>query len=237
MVNLIPMARAVWALMAGGNGVGCPESGRQSGRRASLESSAEEPGGIARCSCRDAAMSVRSMLIPLTWKFISTLASGQRQCSNENTGAVEVQLDSTGKPIDWEPTSIVTLHRNCPLFLPIFTFPLLPSPAFYRPIRGLHVLGRMPTPMPVSAPILPVAVASSKDLRATHHLASGALSGLTSAIILQPLDLLKTRLQQSYEGESRKRWVHTDLSRISEWSGDYSHRVGARGTSALSKPS
>ncbi|GFZ50798.1 hypothetical protein JCM24511_08556 [Saitozyma sp. JCM 24511] len=63
----------------------------------------------------------------------------------------------------------------------------------------------MPTPMPVSAPILPVAVASSKDLRATHHLASGALSGLTSAIILQPLDLLKTRLQQSYEGESRKR--------------------------------
>lgn len=35
-------------------------------------------------------------------------------------------------------------------------------------------------------------------LKATHHLSSGALSGFTSAVILQPLDLLKTRLQQSY---------------------------------------
>ncbi|RSH82282.1 hypothetical protein EHS25_005992 [Saitozyma podzolica] len=65
----------------------------------------------------------------------------------------------------------------------------------------------MPTSTPVSGPTRPVAVTSNKDLRATHHLASGALSGLTSAIILQPLDLLKTRLQQSYEGESRKRNV------------------------------
>jgi solute carrier family 25 protein 38 len=31
---------------------------------------------------------------------------------------------------------------------------------------------------------------------AAHHLSAGALSGFTSAIILQPLDLLKTRLQQ-----------------------------------------
>lgn len=33
--------------------------------------------------------------------------------------------------------------------------------------------------------------------RAVHHLSAGALSGFTSAIILQPLDLLKTRLQQA----------------------------------------
>jgi solute carrier family 25 protein 38 len=43
------------------------------------------------------------------------------------------------------------------------------------------------------------------DLKAAHHLSSGALSGLSSAVILQPLDLLKTRLQQGYEGEAHKR--------------------------------
>ena len=41
---------------------------------------------------------------------------------------------------------------------------------------------------------------TAHDLKAAHHLASGALSGFTSAICLQPLDLLKTRLQQSYDG-------------------------------------
>lgn len=35
--------------------------------------------------------------------------------------------------------------------------------------------------------------------KAAHHLLSGALSGLTSAVCLQPLDLLKTRLQQGYD--------------------------------------
>lgn len=39
---------------------------------------------------------------------------------------------------------------------------------------------------------------SKKSLKAAHHLTSGALSGLTSAVCLQPLDLLKTRLQQGY---------------------------------------
>ncbi|WRT68584.1 uncharacterized protein IL334_005562 [Kwoniella shivajii] len=37
---------------------------------------------------------------------------------------------------------------------------------------------------------------TKSGLKAYHHLASGALSGLSSAIVLQPLDLLKTRLQQ-----------------------------------------
>lgn len=41
-------------------------------------------------------------------------------------------------------------------------------------------------------------------LKARHHLMSGALSGLTSAVCLQPLDLLKTRLQQG-----GKKWVRT----------------------------
>ncbi|WVQ79740.1 hypothetical protein IAT38_001840 [Cryptococcus sp. DSM 104549] len=44
----------------------------------------------------------------------------------------------------------------------------------------------------------PAASSSGKsNLKAQHHLMSGALSGLSSAIVLQPLDLLKTRLQQS----------------------------------------
>ncbi|WWC71389.1 uncharacterized protein I206_105344 [Kwoniella pini CBS 10737] len=42
---------------------------------------------------------------------------------------------------------------------------------------------------------------SNNGLKAYHHLASGALSGLSSAIVLQPLDLLKTRLQQGGFGE------------------------------------
>jgi len=47
---------------------------------------------------------------------------------------------------------------------------------------------------------------------AAHHLSAGALSGFTSAIILQPLDLLKTRLQQdSHEVVGFKRYV-TQLS-------------------------
>jgi hypothetical protein len=45
--------------------------------------------------------------------------------------------------------------------------------------------------------------------KAAHHLSAGALSGFTSAIILQPLDLLKTRLQQdSHEVVGFKRYVH-----------------------------
>jgi solute carrier family 25 protein 38 len=52
------------------------------------------------------------------------------------------------------------------------------------------------TIVPVPTPIPPSPAASK--LKATHHLSSGALSGLVSAVLLQPLDLLKTRLQQSY---------------------------------------
>ncbi|GHJ89564.1 hypothetical protein NliqN6_5966 [Naganishia liquefaciens] len=37
--------------------------------------------------------------------------------------------------------------------------------------------------------------------KATHHLLSGATSGLASAVILQPLDLVKTRLQQGAGGD------------------------------------
>ncbi|KAL7422452.1 hypothetical protein Q5752_003100 [Cryptotrichosporon argae] len=51
------------------------------------------------------------------------------------------------------------------------------------------------------------------DLKAQHHLASGALSGLTSAVCLQPLDLLKTRLQQGGHGAKRRR-VRTTVRQI-----------------------
>ena len=37
---------------------------------------------------------------------------------------------------------------------------------------------------------------------ASQHLASGAVSGFTSAICLQPLDLLKTRMQQGASSRS-----------------------------------
>lgn len=39
-------------------------------------------------------------------------------------------------------------------------------------------------------------MSSPRPNKATHHLLSGATSGLASAVILQPLDLVKTRLQQ-----------------------------------------
>lgn len=42
-----------------------------------------------------------------------------------------------------------------------------------------------------------VAATTAAGHKATRHLYAGFLSGLTSSIILQPLDLLKTRIQQS----------------------------------------
>ncbi|ORY35697.1 mitochondrial carrier domain-containing protein [Naematelia encephala] len=53
----------------------------------------------------------------------------------------------------------------------------------------------------MAEPILP----AKSDIKAQHHLLAGALSGLSSAISLQPLDLLKTRLQQGYEAGGPKR--------------------------------
>lgn len=40
---------------------------------------------------------------------------------------------------------------------------------------------------------------SKRENKAHQHLLSGGLSGLASAIALQPLDLIKTRLQQGVE--------------------------------------
>ncbi|KAL7413019.1 mitochondrial carrier domain-containing protein [Mrakia frigida] len=48
----------------------------------------------------------------------------------------------------------------------------------------------------------PVAV---RDRKALDHLTSGAASGLASSVLLQPLDLLKTRIQQQ-GGTSKKVW-------------------------------
>ncbi len=46
----------------------------------------------------------------------------------------------------------------------------------------------LPTPNPISP--------KPNKLRARDHLLSGALSGFASSIFLQPLDLIKTRIQQ-----------------------------------------
>ncbi|KAK8854630.1 hypothetical protein IAR55_003369 [Kwoniella newhampshirensis] len=43
--------------------------------------------------------------------------------------------------------------------------------------------------------------------RASHHLLSGGLSGLSSAIVLQPLDLLKTRMQQASNGSVKRKRI------------------------------
>ncbi|GAA6014740.1 hypothetical protein JCM10207_006923 [Rhodosporidiobolus poonsookiae] len=53
------------------------------------------------------------------------------------------------------------------------------------------------TPASTPAPPASSAPPSSKSLPASWHLASGALSGAASVLALQPLDLIKTRIQQA----------------------------------------
>jgi hypothetical protein len=65
------------------------------------------------------------------------------------------------------------------------------------------VVGAVPALAPLTAPS--IARPAGNGSKASHHLASGALSGLTSAVILQPLDLLKTRLQQGTQVDRTKR--------------------------------
>ncbi|WVW85423.1 hypothetical protein I302_107461 [Kwoniella bestiolae CBS 10118] len=58
---------------------------------------------------------------------------------------------------------------------------------------------------------------SKNNLKAYHHLTSGALSGLSSAIVLQPLDLLKTRLQQGFgdgEGANKRRRIRNVAKQV-----------------------
>jgi solute carrier family 25 protein 38 len=82
------------------------------------------------------------------------------------------------------------------------SFILLRSRPFYSrqpDLLQLYRYSRMSTvPLPPSGPIR-----TTKDLKAAHHLSSGGASGLASAITLQPLDLLKTRLQQAYATETK----------------------------------
>jgi solute carrier family 25 protein 38 len=62
---------------------------------------------------------------------------------------------------------------------------------------------------PPGPPPTPIPIRTTKDLKAAHHLSSGGASGFASAVTLQPLDLLKTRLQQAYATEAKgaKRYV------------------------------
>ncbi|KAI9637615.1 mitochondrial carrier domain-containing protein [Dioszegia hungarica] len=57
--------------------------------------------------------------------------------------------------------------------------------------------------MSTAVALPPPPIRTTKDLKAAHHLSSGGASGLASAITLQPLDLLKTRLQQAYATEAK----------------------------------
>ncbi|OJJ57478.1 hypothetical protein ASPSYDRAFT_46631 [Aspergillus sydowii CBS 593.65] len=52
----------------------------------------------------------------------------------------------------------------------------------------------------------------SKSSKTTFHFGAGLLSGLTSSILLQPADLLKTRVQQSHHHASLLSTVKTILS-------------------------
>jgi hypothetical protein len=51
-----------------------------------------------------------------------------------------------------------------------------------------------------------------RDSKARDHLLSGAASGLASSVILQPLDLLKTRIQQ--QGDSSRSAHFLDSRRL-----------------------
>ncbi|KAL3450964.1 mitochondrial carrier domain-containing protein [Aspergillus insuetus] len=58
----------------------------------------------------------------------------------------------------------------------------------------------------------PPVKAISKSSKTTFHFGAGLLSGLTSSILLQPADLLKTRVQQSHHGASLVSTVKTILA-------------------------
>jgi hypothetical protein len=66
---------------------------------------------------------------------------------------------------------------------------------------------------------------AKRENKAYQHLASGGLSGLASAIALQPLDLIKTRLQQGVDVKAgglasgikgKGRWVD-GVTRLLRW--------------------
>lgn len=69
---------------------------------------------------------------------------------------------------------------------------------------NLHAMSTQPAesiliPASATSTSTSTTVSTKAKPKAAHHLLSGALSGLTSAVCLQPLDLLKTRLQQGYD--------------------------------------
>lgn len=64
----------------------------------------------------------------------------------------------------------------------------------------------------VIVPIVPLADGLSTASKTTFHFLAGLLSGLTSSILLQPADLLKTRVQQSRQTASLLPTIRSILS-------------------------
>ncbi|OCF32700.1 solute carrier family 25, member 38 [Kwoniella heveanensis BCC8398] len=95
----------------------------------------------------------------------------------------------------------------------------LPPPPLPLPIPNA-IAGPSSSSSNLSSSSSPSSSKGKTNLKASHHLMSGALSGFSSAVVLQPLDLLKTRLQQAsgsasaQEGGLKRRRIRAVVKQV-----------------------